>query len=64
MKITMKKVKDALRTILGNRASGVYSVDELKQIRENEKARDELSREVAEKMTESIWDRDDFKNAK
>lgn len=64
MKITMKKVKDALRTILGNRASGEYSVDELKQIRENETARDELSREVAGKMTESIWDRDDFKNAK
>ncbi len=64
MKITMKKVKDALRTILGNRASGVYSVDELKQIRENETARNELSREVAGKMTETIWDREDFKNAK
>ena len=64
MKITMKKVKNALRTILGNRASGVYSVDELKQIREDETARDELTREVAEKMTENIWDREDFKNAK
>ena len=64
MKITMKKVKDALRTILGNRASGIYSVDELKQIREDETARDELTSEVAEKMTENIWDREDFKNAK
>ena len=37
---------------------------QLKHIREDETARDELSREVAEKMTENIWDREDFKNAK
>lgn len=64
MKISMKKAKKALRTILGNRASGIYSVDELQKIREDKKAKDELLYQVAEKMTESIWDREDFKSAK
>lgn len=63
-KIRLEDIMEALDVILGNHASGFYTYEELKKIREDEKAQNRLAVQVVEQLTVNIRDTEEYKTAK
>lgn len=62
--VKKRGVIETLRIILGNEASGFYTLDELEKIREDELARKRLALQVASQMPVDVRTTEEYKKAK